>query len=77
MDLLTEDLIEDSSNDNKVNLDYYFQRSRLMTEFSAMHGYTGINKFCAECKRECNYIQVSGVYYECLGANSCGKVICD
>ena len=48
-----------------------------MTEFSSMHGYNGSGKFCTECKRECTYIQTSSVYYECLGAHSCGKVLCD
>ena len=48
-----------------------------MTEFSSMHGYNGAGKFCSECKRECTYIQVSSVYYECLGAHSCGQVLCD
>jgi hypothetical protein len=70
-------LVGDSQRDGKANLDYYFQRSRLMTEFSSMHGYNGSGKFCTECKRECTYIQTSSVYYECLGAHSCGKVLCD
>lgn len=42
-----------------------------------MHGYTGCAKYCAECKRECIYVQVSGVYYECVGKEGCGRVVCD
>ena len=77
LEFVTEDLLVDSIKPEKINLDYYFQRARHMTEHSSMHGYTGCAKYCAECKRECIYVQVSGVYYECTGKEGCSRVVCD
>lgn len=55
-DYLAEDLIEDSTKENKINNDYYFYRTKRMNEYTALHGYDGSNVYCSECSRECTYI---------------------
>ena len=48
-----------------------------MTEFAGVTGQTGTGKHCEECNRECTYIAVSGVYYECQGVGGCLRKVCD
>lgn len=64
-DKLANDLINDANEKSKINSDYYFQNTKRMTEFAGVTGQTGKGKFCEECNRECTYIAVSGVYFEC------------
>ena len=53
---LADDLIKESTKDGKTKSDYYFERTKRMTEYSTMTGYTGSGKVCTECERECTYI---------------------